>query len=73
MNFVSMQDKSQKMGIALMKTSTHPPESNGVEERKDRTLMEMAKQMLEKACKWHFFGGGAIYRAICISKKLLHE
>lgn len=60
----------QKEGIIHQYTVPHTPQQNGVAERKNRSLMETARSMLQTAGLAHFYGEEAVATACYLQNRL---
>ena len=66
----SMQDFVQDEGIKHEFSAPYTPQQNGVVERKNRTIIEMARTMLDEFKSPHNFWGEAISTAVHYSNRL---
>jgi transposase InsO family protein len=64
------QDVCEQAGIRRHLTAPYSPQQNGVVERKNRTVMEMARAMLKSMCVPGKFWGEAVRHAVYILNRL---
>jgi transposase InsO family protein len=53
------RDVYEKAGIKRQFTAPYPPQQNGVVERRNRTVMEMARSLMKAGKFLQDFGGGS--------------
>jgi hypothetical protein len=66
----AMEDFMGKKGIKHKFSAPYTPQQNGVVERKNRTIIEMARTMLDEFKSLHNFWGEAIATAVHVSNHL---